>query len=52
MGVIENYVLAILPPSYDSDSRTVDQPQNPQKCDLQSKSKSAKYTGFEIKITN
>ena len=52
MGVIENCALAILPPSNDLNFRTADQPQNPPKCDLQSKSKSAEYIGFEIKITN
>ena len=48
MGVTENCALAILPPSNDLDFR-IDQPQNPSKCDLQSKSKSAEYIGFEIK---
>jgi len=38
-----------LPTSNDLDLRTADQPQNPPKCDLQSKS--AEYIGFEIKIT-
>jgi len=52
MGVIENYALAILPPSNDLDSRTADQPRNSPKCDLQSKLTSAEYIGFEIKITN
>ena len=32
--------------------RTANQPENAPKCDLQSKSKSAEYIGFEIKITN
>jgi len=44
--------LAILPPSNGLDFRTADKPQNPPKCDLQSKSKPAEYIGFEIKITN
>jgi len=39
-------------PSNDLDFRTAEQPQNPPKCDLQLKSKSAEYIGFEIKITH